>query len=191
MCAHIIISISLVIVGFVCLGLDTVSRRRWPPPVVRLDEAKECCRYLSDFGKWMVTIDTAAIAAMGFLLKDLGVASQTISRSELWAGSLAAQAFALSIVAGAWVVSAVHSVSLRLTEGPSTDNSVLDRRLYDLRSAPAIAAFAFVQHTFFVMGIVGLVAFAVLRLETADEDREMNRAPSLTSPLQQAGAAGC
>jgi hypothetical protein len=102
---------------------------------------------------------------MGFLLKDLSLNSHKISEPEVWAGSVAAQAFALSIVAGAWVVSAVHSVSLRLTEGPSTDNSILDRRLYDLPSAPAIAAFAFLQHTLFVVGVVGLVAFAVLRLE--------------------------
>jgi hypothetical protein len=59
---------------------------------------------LKEWGKWLVTIQTAAIAAVGALIAD---PKPPLTSTQIWVGLFAVVLFTLSIISASWLIVAL------------------------------------------------------------------------------------
>lgn len=128
----------------------------------------EAVKLLQDFGKWIVTIDTAAIGALGYFvfvssdkLSTGGKApAGPIANLPPWEQFLLGStllAFGFSLVFASWLLLALPGVMQR-----ATDNS--ERDIFWIGTLDGhglkVVLFVALEHSLFVLGIILFAAFA-------------------------------
>jgi hypothetical protein len=128
----------------------------------------EAVKLLQDFGKWIVTIDTAAIGALGYFVfvssDKLSVAGKTpagpIANLPTWEQFLLGTtllSFGLSLVFASWLLLALPGVMQRASEDSEHDIfwiGTLDGH------GIKVVMFVALEHSLFVLGITLFAAFA-------------------------------
>jgi hypothetical protein len=117
----------------------------------------EAAKLISDWGKWLVTIETAAIAIIGALFTSDG---QVISPFAKLFGTLAIGNFLISIGAAAILLLTLPEIAQNLHPTQNiwlTQDSVAGRLLH-----MNTQAFALVESIFFGFGLLLLVAMIVV-----------------------------
>lgn len=139
----------------------------------------EALRLISDWAKWLITIETGAIALIGATLKADGVAR---SQSARMLASAAIVCFVVSIVAAAVLLLSLPEIAQSIQPGTNiwlTSDSVLGR-VFGL-DTQTLATF---ESLFFGFGIV---CFAALMLSVA-WSRETTSQPAVAVREKKKGA---
>ena len=119
----------------------------------------EAIRLISDWGKWLVTIETAAIAVIGTALL---TTDRTVSGLAKVFGTLAMSSFLLSIIAAAMLLLTLPEIAQSVRTDQNiwlTEDSVAGRLL-----GMNTQAFAAVESVFFGGGLILLVAMIVVMI---------------------------
>ena len=118
----------------------------------------EAIKLISDWGKWLVTIETAAIAVIGSAL--LSSDRSAVHSAAKVLGSLAISSFLISIVAAAALLLTLPEIAQYLKPNQNvwlTEDSVAGR-LLGLNTQ----ALALVESVFFGAGLILVVAMIVV-----------------------------
>lgn len=138
---------------WVMLAFVHEFRRKPQPVTVHYDTAIEAVKLLKDWGVWMTTIATAAIAANGFLIQ-----SSTGGARSLFA-SISIFSFVGSVLLDAWLIGCLPAVVLTLkykTEHP--DNDIYERSLFSFlpKRVSRVGFVGNIQHTLFIIAVYTL-----------------------------------
>lgn len=113
---------------------------------------------LQDWAKWLVGLDSAAIAAIGAFTTRSGYELQTMSAATLACGACATFLFLISLAFANWLLLALPGVVQRASEQSSED--IFAQGTYG-GGGHRVVFFARGQHVFFLGGIVAAVAFVI------------------------------
>ena len=117
----------------------------------------EAARFISDWGKWIVAIETAAIAIIGAFFNS---GQKSAANAAKVFGTLAIGCFLVSIAAAALLLLTLPEIVQRLRPGENiwlTRDSVAGRLL-----GMNTQAFALVESFFFGCGVVALVGLILV-----------------------------
>jgi hypothetical protein len=113
---------------------------------------------LQDWAKWLVGLDSAAIAAIGALTTRPSYELQTMSIATLVCGACATGLFLASLAFANWLLLALPGVVQRASEQSSED--IFAQGTYG-GVGRRVVFFARGQHVFFLSGMVAGVAFVI------------------------------
>jgi hypothetical protein len=121
------------------------------------ERQQEAIKVLAEWSKWLVTLQPAAIVAIGALIK-LGPEEPLSFAAKVWVIT-SLLFFVLSIVAASFVLGALPTMVERLPSSASDEKGVYDMSVYFIfRLWHLILA----EHAFFVLGILSFSVFLCL-----------------------------
>ena len=118
-------------------------------------DALEALRLISDWGKWLIAIETAAIAVIGALFTTASACSRVVKLL----GSIAMGSFLISIIAAGMLLATLPEIAQTIAPNEnvwSTSDSVAGR-LFHMSTQD----FAFLESIFFGLGIALFVAMLI------------------------------
>lgn len=130
------------------------------------DGAKEALSMLKDSTVWMAGIQTATIAALGFLAKE-GVPSLKLSDRQVKLAVLVLLLNSFALFFSAWILTSLPSLTLRVYAQSAQDFDFFNLPLYSfMRPYPILAGFsvhlfAFWNHWLWGLGIIAFGALSV------------------------------
>jgi hypothetical protein len=126
---------------------------------VTYDSATKAIERMGNFTSWLTGLQTAAMAAMGLLIKDR-VPDCTVKAY----GFFAILFFGASVILSAWVLAALPSIQGRLVkqvnDNPTTANDIYELPLFSFVRIK-LASFSGLLHMFFLIGIVFFALFVL------------------------------
>ena len=128
--------------------------------------ALEAIRLINDWGKWLIAIETAAVAVIGALF----TAGRPVSPTVRLLGSLAMGCFLVSIIAAAMLLATLPEIAQTIapTENVWNASDSVAGRLFHMSTQ----YFALVESIFFGLGVSLFVATIVATVWVrADEQR--------------------
>jgi hypothetical protein len=122
---------------------------------ITYDSACKAIDRMATFTTWLTGLQTAAMAAMGLLLKDR-LADDLCIRY----GYYALLFFGASIILSTWILASLPSIqeSLNDTETPSPDNDIYMIRIFSFVPL-RMGRFTGLIHTYFLVGIIFFARF--------------------------------
>jgi hypothetical protein len=129
--------------------------------------ALEAIRLINDWGKWLIAIETAAIAVIGALF----TAGRPVSRAVRLLGSSAISCFLVSIIAAAMLLATLPEIAQTIapTENVWNTSDSVAGRLFHMSTQD----FALVESIFFGAGIALFVTTIVTAVwtRTGEQDK--------------------
>ncbi len=124
---------------------------------VSFENAKIALERLSTWTTWLTSLQTAAMAAMGLLVKD---SAKPLPPLVTKYGFFALLFFGASIVLSTWLLAAFPSAQLRLNKSDVEDETNDIYRMKIFSFIPfTIGRFSGIVHTYFLAGMVSFALF--------------------------------
>ena len=118
------------------------------------EQAIHAIELVKDWGTWLTGIATAAIGAIGLLLKDRSSAAKPLA--------VAAVVFlGLSVILNSWLLALLPSLVLRLKAFPTPENDIFEMALFPDVSEVRVGIVEYITHWLFIGGIT-FFAYAFL-----------------------------
>jgi len=130
--------------------------------MVTFESANLALDRIEKFTTWLTGLQSAAIAAMGFLIKDCSAREDLIIY-----GFFSILFFGGSIILSTWLLSSLPSIQQRLrrSDTPTEENDIYMMRIFSFIPF-RLGRFAGLIHTYFLIGIVFFALFIFKSLTT-------------------------
>jgi len=121
---------------------------------VTYESAKEALNRIATWTTWLTGLQTASIAAMGFLFK-----SHTNQNTQIF-GFFTLLFFGLSIILSTWLLSSLPSIQQRLIDSKDPDprNDIYMMTIFSYIPLK-LGRFSGLVHTYFLFGVISFASF--------------------------------
>ncbi len=127
--------------------------------MITFESANLALDRIEKFTTWLTGLQTAAITAMGFLIKD-----RCAEPNLIITGFFTILFFGGSIILSTWVLSSLPSIQQRLNSAiSSTENDIYAMKIFPFIPF-RLGRFAGLIHTYFLIGIIFFALFIFKRL---------------------------